>query len=252
MITLKKLYKLSFSNPHVLKCKNKKEISINYNGNISKIFQTSINNILSNPFSQRNRPIIDNNYLLLSNRKNKYLISSKKDNYIFNSYLSNSNKKMSKDKKSFTKIIPKITLNKNSLKEKKISLTNKILSIYTTPLKEFSSGFADTTVHKESGQISFSEIKNKNYHNNNRYNMTKNTKYTKMKFFNSAREKINDEFINEKKIDNKDKVNSYERAYYEKLRKNTKEFILEKKFNKKFRYELNKFKPWQYRTFYNK
>ena len=45
---------------------------------------------------------------------------------------------------------------------------------------------------------------------------------------------------------------SDEKKYYEKIRNKTKEFILEKKFNKKFRYELNRIKPWQYRTFYNK
>ena len=139
------------------------------------------------------------------------------------------------------------------MKEKKVSLTNKILSIYTSPLKEPSSTFTDSIDKNKNFQLPFSEIKNKNIHNS-RYQLTKITRPSKIRFLDSKRENIVDEENINNKIDkNKKKMYvSDEKKYYEKIRNKTKEFILEKKFNKKFRYELNRIKPWQYRTFYNK
>ena len=43
-----------------------------------------------------------------------------------------------------------------------------------------------------------------------------------------------------------------EKIFYDKIRNQTKGFILANKFNKQFSQELSKFKPWHYQTFYNK
>ena len=247
MKILKYIYKLSISNPHIVKCKNKKELFHNKNYTQSKTFRNDMNNHLSYQFSERNKPILDKNFSLSSHMKNN-LNHLEKNNYLFKSYLFNSNYKKSKDKLTFTKIIPKLNLNNNLSKENKVSLTNKILSLYTSPLKDFSSTYTDITEHKKIYPIL-------NSHNNNvRHQLTKLTKLSKMKILDLTREKNNNDEINiiENKIENKNKIKDDEKTYYEKLEKNTKEFILEKKFNKKFRNELNKIKPWKYRTFYNK
>ena len=252
LFTLKKIYKLSSYNPHVLKFKNKKEFYKNTHCKIYKFDNDIKNNIFPYSFSHRNKQNGDKTSSFLTNTKYNFLNYYRKD-YIFNSFLSDTNNKRNKEKKQFTKIIPKFTINKNLSKEKKIYLTNKILSIYTSPLRDPSSTFTDSIDKNKNLQLPFSEIKNKNIHNS-RYQLTKITKPTKIRFLDSNRENIVDmESINNKKNNSKKKMYvSDEKRYYEKLSNKTKEFILEKKFNKKFRYELCKIKPWQYRTFYNK
>ena len=252
ILTLKKIYKLSLSNPHTLKIKNKKELLKDSKYKLSNLY-TNNKNIFPYSFSHRNKQIIEKTTSFLSNTKNNNLNSSNKD-YIFNSYLSPSNNKRSKDKKFYTKIVPKFTLNKNIYKGKKISLTNKILSIYTSSIKDPSSTFTDSVDNNKIFPISFSDIKNKNAHHNV-YHLTKISKHNKMKLLNNSKEKNNDDnkiiMVDIKDNNNKTTSND-EKIFYEKLKNNTKEFILGEKFNKNLRYELNKIKPWQYRTFYKK
>ena len=235
-----------------MKIKNKKELLKDSKYKLSNLY-TNNKNIFPYSFSHRNKQIIEKTTSFLSNTKNNNLNSSNKD-YIFNSYLSPSNNKRSKDKKFYTKIVPKFTLNKNIYKGKKISLTNKILSIYTSSIKDPSSTFTDSVDNNKIFPISFSDIKNKNTHHNV-YHLTKISKHNKMKLLNNSKEKNNDDnkiiMVDIKDNNNKTSSND-EKIFYEKLKKNTKEFILGEKFNKKLRYELNKIKPWQYRTFYKK
>ena len=287
LLILKKIYKLSFSNPHIFKAKKKKELYNIKNFKLNKLYSKK-NNIYPYFFSKRNKPIIKKAPSFLSNSKNDFLNSGKKDylnsgkkdylnsgkkdylnsgkkdylnsgkkDYTFNSFLSSSKDKInSRDKNIFTKLLPKFNLNKNMAKEKKISLTNKILSIYTSPLKEPSSTFTDSNEINKNLLISFPENQNKNSHNN--INLIKITKRNKNKLSNSNifnKDKYNDEdykiIIN--KTENINKLDyDDEKTFYEKLEKSTKEFILGGKFTKRLKSEMNKFKPWKYRTFYNK
>ena len=257
--TLKKIYKLSSSNPHILKYKNKKELS---KKDVIKVLSNSYTNIKSNNYTSLNKRkkygfekdsslILKNNFFNKSNNNNCQI--SQKNNFI-KVYLpstpstnrdnrdnignkDNIDNSKDKDKILYTKILPKPNVTSSSIKLKKIALTNRILSTYTSPLKDLSSTFVDSADDNKKLLKSILDSKNKL-----NYKMPKLIKNNNTRILNYSRD-------NEK--DNKNKKEC-EIIFYDKIRNQTKGFILDNKFNKQFAQELSKFKPCHYQTFYNK
>ena len=244
MILLTKINKLSLSNPHILKLKNKQELTKEAHCYISNSFSKhKNNNYFPNTINKRNKPFIEKNSSFIFNKKNSYQISNNNNN-MFDSFMSTPKNNKDNSIKLYSKIIPQFNINKNSLKHKKISLTNRMLSVYTSPLKDVSSTFVDSVDDNRNKPVSLFEIKNQIIYNNGCQLTKIEKKNNNIKILDFSKEK-NKENKNQKALDD-------EKKFYDKLRNKTKEFILGKKFNKKFNHELNKIKPWQYHTFYNK
>ena len=244
MVLLTKINKLSLSNPHILKLKNKKELTKEAHYYISNSFSNhKNNNYFPNAINKRNKPFIDKNSSFIFNKKNSYQISNTHKK-MFNSFVSTPKNNNDNSIKLYSKIIPKFNINKNSTKLKKISLTNRMLSIYTSPLKDVSSTFVDSVDDNRNKPVTLFEIKNKIIYNNGCQLTSIEKKNNNIKILDFSKEK-HKENKNQKVLDD-------EKKFYDKLRNKTKEFILGKKFNKKFNYELNKIKPWQYHIYYNK
>ena len=120
---------------------------------------------------------------------------------------------------------------------------NKLLSAYTSHIREVSSNYSESTQDNKKKPISKSIFKIKNSINKE----SKIVKLNKQIFFikTDTNESNNKDNNNEKKIDG-------EFMYYNKIKNNPKDLILSKKFNKMFNYELRKIKPFHYKIFYNK
>ncbi len=260
--TLKKIYKLSSSNPHILKYKNKKELSkkdvinvlSNSYTNIKSNNCTSLNKRKKYGFEKASSLILKNNFFNKNNNNNckisqknnfikVYLPSTpstnrdNEDNIGNKDNIDNNKNNKDKDKILYTKILPKANVTSSSIKLKKIALTNRILSTDTSPLKDLSSTFVDSADDNKKLLKSLLDSKNKL-----NYKMPKLIKNNNTRILNYSRD-------NEK--DNKNKKEC-EKIFYDKIRNQTKGFILANKFNKQFAQELSKFKPWHYQTFYNK
>jgi hypothetical protein len=252
ILTLKKIYKSSSSNPHILKYKNKKELNkkdiLNYISNsytnIRKPNVTSLNKRKKHGFEKASSLILKNNIINIMNNNRQYV---QKNNYISEYLSTQSTNKGSKSKESnlFTKIIPKVNSSvTNSTKLKKIALNNRVLSIYNSPLKDISSFFRDSKDDNKNMKKllqSLLDAKNKK-NNNNEYKAIKIIK-NNIRILNSSRDNLKDS-------NNNKKVN--EKLFYDKIKHKTKGYILAPKFNKQFAQELSRIKPWHYQTFYNK
>jgi len=227
--TLKKIYNTSFSNPHLVKLKNKRELSKDSIYKTSNNFYSSNNNLL---FSSPRKPIMKNiSFSSFINNKNKSRYE--KNDYLYNSYSSSIKTKNIKDKKKIFLKMPTI---------KNLSI-NKILSTYTSPIREVSSNYSESTEDNKKKPISIPLFKISN-------STKKESKIAKLNNSNYViKTDINE--LNDKD-NNNGKKNDEELMYYNKMKNNSKNLILSKKFNKMFNYELRKIKPFHYKIFYNK
>ena len=235
LTTLKKIYNTSFSNPHIVKLKNKRELSKDSIYKTSYNFYSSNNNIFSSP----RKTIMKNTSFSSFMNSTNNSFNEKNDN-LYNSYFSSTKTKNSKDK---NKLFLKIPIFKNFKLGKKNLSVNKLLSAYTSPIREVSSNYSESTQDNKKKPISKSIFKIKNSINKE----SKIVKLNKQIFFikTDTNESNNKDNNNEKKIDG-------EFMYYNKIKNNPKDLILSKKFNKMFNYELRKIKPFHYKIFYNK
>ena len=235
LVTLKKIYNTSFSNPHIVKLKNKRELSKDSIYKTSNNFYSSNNNILfSSPRNTIKKNISFSSFI--NNKNNSFY---EKNNYLYNSYLSSTKTKNSKDKNKLFLKIP--IINNFKLGNKNLTV-NKILSAYNSPIREVSSNYSESAEDNKKKPISKSifEIKN---------SIKKESKIIKL---NKTNFNIKTD-INESNKDNKKAIKiDRELMYYNKMKNNSRDIIFSKKFNKIFNYELRKIKPFHYKIFYNK
>ena len=172
----------------------------------------------------------------INNKNNSFY---EKNNYLYNSYLSSTKTKNSKDK---NKLFLKIPIMNNFKLGNKNLTVKKILSACTSPIREVSSNYSESTDYNKKKPITKSIFEIKNSINKE----SKIIKLNKTNFFiKTDINESNKDNKNEKKIDR-------ELMYYNKIKNNSKDIIFSKKFNKIFNYELRKIKPFHYKIFYNK
>lgn len=238
LVTLKKIYNTSFSNPHIVKLKNKRELSKDSIYKTSNNFYSSSNNKL---FSSPRKTIMKNiSFSSFIHNSNKNNSSYDKKDYLYNSYLSYTKNNNSKDKNKLFLKIP--IINNFKLGNKNLSV-NKLLSTCTSPIREVSSNYSESTEDNKKKPISKSIFKIKNSINK----QSKIAKLNKTNFI--IKTDIN--VSNDKDNKNGNKIDG-ELMYYNKIKNNSKDLILSRKFNKMFNYELRKIKPFHYKIFYNK
>ena len=234
LILLKKIDKENSDKQHILKIKrninnitNFKLRAFNKNKNrgykISKI-----------PFSPSTTTY---KYKILSREKTfdnynhdlKLMNSTTRNDFSFNSVFSPDRK--SNDNKLFTKLFPNLI---NTQRKVSKDISNKILSVNSSPLINSS---YNTTEILESKKNKITKNENKGNYFNKIY---KNKKI----YLDSPKSSgiINTE-------NNSKNIFSIEQKYYDKLRKEDKEFYFGEKFNKKFLNEYNKIKPIRYQSF---
>ena len=234
LILLKKIDKENSDKQHILKIKrninnitNFKLRAFNKNKNrgykISKI-----------PFSPSTTTY---KYKILSREKTfdnynhdlKLMNSTTRNDFSFNSVFSPDRK--SNDNKLFTKLFPNLI---NTQRKVSKDISNKILSVNSSPLINSS---YNTTEIPENKKNKITKNENKGNYFNKIY---KNNKI----YLDSPKSSgiINTENNSKNKF-------SIEQKYYDKLRKEDKEFYFGEKFNKKFLNEYNKIKPIRYQSF---
>lgn len=229
LVTLKKIYNTSFSNPHIVKLKNKRVLSKDSIYKTSNNFYSSNNNIL---FSSQTKSIMKNTSFSSFVRNNNNSFYEKND-HLYNTYLSFTKTKNSKDKNKLSIKIPII---------KNLSV-NKICTTHTSPIREISSNNSESTEENRKKPISIPLFKIKNSINKeSKINRLNKTNFIIKTDINESNDKDDK---SEKKID-------VELKYYNKIKNNPKDLIFSKKFNKMFNYELRKIKPFHYKIYYNK
>ena len=161
MKILKKIYNTSFSNPHLVKFKNKKELVKNISYHISNYTAKNNKNYFFSPSfkNRRKKTILRKTFSFINFRNNNINTIKIKNDNIYNSFQTSPNK-VSLNKKIFSNIV---NFNNNIITEDN-SIGNKILSTYTSPLKEKSSNFSENFEDNKNNKrnISFSDIKNQN------------------------------------------------------------------------------------------
>lgn len=237
---------------HMLKLKNSINNLINesnisiWNNNL-KFFNNIKNKkrkAFMTPFSQ-NSTSISHKYKILSREKtydnyknfsNRINLSSKND-FSFNSY-NLSNAKVTNDK-LFKKIYPDINETKRKFAKE---ILKKIDSVFSSTMRESSCKNIETNEDDKS-KIQKSDT-NKNENKGNYFN-----KIYKNKILDLSIQKSRDILKSESTSKN---INLKESLYYDKLRKENKDFYLGEKFNKKFLKEYHKIKPIHYQSFFLK
>ena len=157
----------------------------------------------------------------------KLMNSTTRNDFSFNSYLSPEIKP--NGNKLFTKLFPVLI---NSKRKFSKDISNKILSVNSSPLINSSYNNTETAASK------INQIK-KNENKGNFFN-----KFYKNKIIDSPKSSV---IINTE--NNSNNLFSKEMKYYDKLRKDDKEFYFGEKFNKRFMNEYNKIKPVRCHSF---
>ena len=228
---LKYIQKESHINKHLFQFKKQKN-------NIKNIFYNilKINNMKNK--SKIKLPITPNNKKILFAREKTY------DNYnnVFNNtFLSPMDNNKNNAQKLFNKVFP--NLNPTNRINK---MSKKIYTMCSSPLKEkeLSSNFTETE-----NDIKIKKNNNNSEKKNYINNMSKTNYFTKI----FKRKNIILESSKTKDKENEEKNNNnYEKLYYDRLKREQKDFLIGEKFNKKFMSEINKIRPMHYKSFYLK
>ena len=234
LILLKKIDKENSDKQHILKIKRNINNITNFklrafNKNKNRGYKIS-----KNPFSPSTTTY---KYKILSREKTfdnynhdlKLMNSTTRNDFSFNSVFSPDRK--SNDNKLFTKLFPNLI---NTQRKVSKDISNKILSVNSSPLINSSYNTTEIAENK----------KNKITKNENKGNYFNKIYKNKKIYLDSPKSSgiINTE-------NNSKNIFSIEQKYYDKLRKEDKEFYFGEKFNKKFLNEYNKIKPIRYQSF---
>ena len=234
--TQKELTERNQKNINILKL-IERESKINKHLFQFKVEKNNIKNIIAKNIRNKKKkksPFSFDNKTSLITRENTYreLPPPQKNEFNFNKTFLSPNNYNNRTKNLFTKVFP----NLNTGRTEKIS--KKIFSLCSSPLKE-----------KETSS-NFTESENdKKIQKNKIHNFSESNNYFNKIF----KRKNNFLDLSKKKEENEDnEKNNFEKLYYERLKREQKDFYIGEKFNKKFMSEINKIKPIHYKSFFLK